>query len=98
MTFALVQTTDDLLTCPQLTARDLLRVAQAGGTELHLPGRPFRIDGTSSLDLRPAPPQPGSDTADVLGDWLDQHVPGPWPSSARPGTAILDLGRGWPPA
>ena len=78
MTFALVQTTDDLLTCPQLTARDLLRpVPGPGGTELHLPGRPFRIDGTSSLDLRPAPPQPGSDTADVLGDWLSQHVPRP---------------------
>jgi crotonobetainyl-CoA:carnitine CoA-transferase CaiB-like acyl-CoA transferase len=74
MTFALVQTTDDLLACPQLTARDLLRpVPGPGGTELHLPGRPFRIDGTSSLDLRPAPPQPGSDTADVLADWLGQR-------------------------
>ena len=78
MTFALVQTTDDLLTCPQLTARDLLRpVPGPGATELRLPGRPFRINGTSSLDLRPAPPQPGSDTADVLADWLGRHVPGP---------------------
>jgi crotonobetainyl-CoA:carnitine CoA-transferase CaiB-like acyl-CoA transferase len=71
MTFALVQTIDDLFACPQLTSRELLRsVPGPGGTELLLPGRPFRLNGTSSLALRPAPPEPGCDTADVLADWL----------------------------
>ena len=78
MTFALVQTTDDLFTCPQLGSRELLRsVRGPGGADLHLPGRPFRVDGTPSLDLRPAPPEPGCDTASVLADWLGQHVTGP---------------------
>jgi formyl-CoA transferase/succinate--hydroxymethylglutarate CoA-transferase len=71
MTFALVQTIDDLFACPQLGARELLRtVPGAGGTELLVPGRPFRIDGTSSLSLRPAPAAPGCDTAEVVADWL----------------------------
>jgi glutaryl-CoA transferase len=75
MTFALVQTIDDLFACPQLSSRELLRPAGGpGGASLHLPGRPFRIDGTSSLDLRAAPPEPGSDTAGVLADWLGQHA------------------------
>jgi formyl-CoA transferase/succinate--hydroxymethylglutarate CoA-transferase len=75
MTFALVQTVDDLFACPQLSARELLRsVPGPGGASLRLPGRPFRIDGTSSPDLRPPPAQPGCDTADVLADWLGQHV------------------------
>jgi crotonobetainyl-CoA:carnitine CoA-transferase CaiB-like acyl-CoA transferase len=75
MTFALVQTIDDLFPCPQLGARELLRaVPGPGGASLRLPGRPFRIDGTASPDLRPAPPEPGCDTADVLADWLGQHI------------------------
>jgi crotonobetainyl-CoA:carnitine CoA-transferase CaiB-like acyl-CoA transferase len=71
MTFALVQTIDDLFTCPQLGSRGLLRsVPGRAGESLLLPGRPFRVNGTPSLDLRPAPPEPGSDTAAVLADWL----------------------------
>jgi formyl-CoA transferase len=71
MTFALVQTIDDLFACPQLRSRELLRsVPGPGGTDLLVPGRPFRVDGSSSLALRPAPRQPGCDTADVLADWL----------------------------
>jgi succinate---hydroxymethylglutarate CoA-transferase len=71
MTFALVQTIDDLFACPQLSARELLRpVPGPGGAELLVPGRPFRVDGTPSLKLRAAPAQPGCDTAEVLADWL----------------------------
>jgi crotonobetainyl-CoA:carnitine CoA-transferase CaiB-like acyl-CoA transferase len=77
MTFALVQTIDDLFACPQLSSRELLRPATGpGGARLRLPGRPFRVNGTPSPDLRPAPAEPGCDTADVLADWLGQHVPG----------------------
>jgi crotonobetainyl-CoA:carnitine CoA-transferase CaiB-like acyl-CoA transferase len=71
MTFALVQTIDDLFSCPQLGARGLLRsVPGPGGESLLVPGRPFRVNGTPSLDLRPAPREPGSDTAAVRADWL----------------------------
>ena len=70
MTFALVQTVDDLFGCPQLTARGLLRAQPGpGGTQLRLPGRPFRIEGSPAPDLRAAPAEPGSDTAAVLADW-----------------------------
>ena len=51
-------------------ARAAAAVPGPGGASLRLPGRPFRIDGTPSPDLRPAPAEPGCDTADVLADWL----------------------------
>ena len=71
MTFALVQTVDDLFDCPQLGARGLLRTIDGpGGTKLRAPGRPFRIDGIPALDLRPAPAEPGADTAAVVADWI----------------------------
>jgi succinate--hydroxymethylglutarate CoA-transferase len=71
MTFALVQTIDDLFGCPQLDARGLLRpVAGPDGAALRLPGRPFRVNGTFCMELGSAPPEPGSDTAAVLADWL----------------------------
>jgi crotonobetainyl-CoA:carnitine CoA-transferase CaiB-like acyl-CoA transferase len=71
MTFALVQTVDDLFACPQLGARGLLRdVPGPGGITLRLPGRPFRTDATPPPQLRPAPPEPGCDTAAVLADWI----------------------------
>ncbi len=71
MTFALVQTVDDLFVCPQLGARGLLRdVPGPDGITLRLPGRPFRVDGTPSLELRPAPSEPGCDTAEVAADWI----------------------------
>ena len=79
MTFALVQTVDDLFVCPQLGARGLLRdVPGRDGVTLRLPGRPFRIDGTPSLELRPAPAEPGCDTAEVVADWtrIRQGQPG----------------------
>lgn len=73
MTFALVQTVDDLFVCPQLGARGLLRdVPGRDGVTLRLPGRPFRIDGTPSLELRAAPAEPGCDTAEVVADWTQQ--------------------------
>ena len=44
LTFALVQTVDDLLTCPQLTARGLLhQVTLADGRCATMPGPPFRL-------------------------------------------------------
>lgn len=71
MTFALVQTVDDLFVCPQLGARGLLRdVPGPDGITLRLPGRPFRVDDTPSLELRPAPSEPGCDTAEVVADWI----------------------------
>jgi crotonobetainyl-CoA:carnitine CoA-transferase CaiB-like acyl-CoA transferase len=70
MTFALVQTVDDLFDCPQLTARGLLRpLPGPGGAKLRAPGRPFRIDGSPAPELRPAPAEPGCDTAEVRRDW-----------------------------
>jgi crotonobetainyl-CoA:carnitine CoA-transferase CaiB-like acyl-CoA transferase len=71
MTFALVQTVDDLFACPQLGARGLLRtVPGPDGMTLRLPGRPFRVSGTPPLELRPAPPRPGRDTAQVMAEWI----------------------------
>lgn len=73
MTFALVQTVDDLFACPQLAARSLLRsMPGPDGTGLLLPARPFKIDSTPALVLREAPSVPGCDTKEVLTDWLGQ--------------------------
>jgi crotonobetainyl-CoA:carnitine CoA-transferase CaiB-like acyl-CoA transferase len=106
MTFALVQTADDLFGCPQLSARGLLRSGSGpGGAELRLPGRPFRIDGTPSLDLRPAPAGPGCDTVEVLADWaqaerdLAASPVGPVggdPGAARAGGVAEPPGRAGP--
>jgi len=71
MTFALVQTIDDLFACPQIAARELLREVEGpGGVPLRIPGRPFRLEGGPDPVTRPAPHEPGIDTADVLADWL----------------------------
>src|ERR1700761_3146439 len=73
MTFALVQTVDNLFTCPQLDARGLLRTVDGpGGAKLRAPGRPFTIAGSPSLDLRSAPAEPGTDTSEVEKDWLSR--------------------------
>jgi crotonobetainyl-CoA:carnitine CoA-transferase CaiB-like acyl-CoA transferase len=74
MTFALVQTLDDLFACPQLESRQLLReVPGPGGTKLLLPGRPYRVEGGPEPVARPAPASPGIDNDDVLADWLGEH-------------------------
>lgn len=71
MTFALVQTIDDLFACPQITARELLRdVAGPGGTTVRIPGRPFRLEGGPAPVTRSAPAEPGIDTEEVLAEWL----------------------------
>lgn len=71
MTFALVQTLDDLFACPQLDARLLLRqVPGPNGETLRMPGRPYRVEGGPEPVVRPAPAKPGIDNDDVLADWL----------------------------
>ncbi|MFQ5382402.1 MAG: CoA transferase, partial [Dehalococcoidia bacterium] len=70
LTFALVQTVDDLFECPQLSARGLLRDETApDGRRIKVPGRPFitTSTGPSPGDERPAS---GVETVDTL-DWLD---------------------------
>lgn len=71
MTFALVQTIDDLFTCPQLEARELLREVESPGRQLvHIPGRPYCLEGGVAPVTRSAPSEPGIDTAGVLAEWL----------------------------
>ena len=70
LTFALVQTVDDLFRCPQLEARDLLReVPGPDGTTVKIPGRSFRLERGPSPATRPAP-RLAEHTAQVLADWL----------------------------
>lgn len=69
MTFALVQTIDDLFACPQLEARSFLHHAD------DLPGsvvQPIRAFGGSlpRMALTPAPAVPGQDTTQVCAEWL----------------------------
>jgi formyl-CoA transferase len=71
LTFALVQTVDDLFACPQLAAREFFREAPAPeGGAVRLPGRPFRLEGGPAAAGRPAPAFPGEHTAEVLKEWL----------------------------
>lgn len=71
LTFALVQTIDDLFACPQLEARGFFReVPGPNGAPARIPGRPFRIEGGPPAASRPAPAFPGEHTADVLREWL----------------------------
>jgi len=71
LTFALVQTIDDLFSCPQLEARAMLReVPGPGGEAVSIPGRPFRLEDGPVAPDRPAPATPGQDTAAVLAEWL----------------------------
>ena len=47
MTFALVQSVDDLFACPQLDARHLLRSEPLpGGGDIKFPGRPYQVEPT----------------------------------------------------
>jgi len=84
LTFALVQTVDDLFSCPQVAARELLRevprpegvagLVHAPGSAsaglVAIPGRPFHLEGGPPAPTRSAPAEPGQDTAEVLTEWL----------------------------
>ncbi|MBT5775022.1 MAG: hypothetical protein HOH95_11670, partial [Dehalococcoidia bacterium] len=72
LTFALVQTIDDLFSCPQLAARNMLRkVPDPDGNPIEIPGRPFRLEDGPPAPERPAA-QPGEHTDEVLRDWLNR--------------------------
>ncbi len=73
LTFALVQTIEDLFHCPQIEARQLLRATTSpDGRTVRLPGRPFRIVGGPDAATRAAPASPGTHTSEVLAEWLDE--------------------------
>ena len=70
LTFALVQTVDELFKCPQLNNRNFFKsVPGPNGNAALIPGRPFRTNGIESA-VRAAPQQPGQHTEEVLGEWL----------------------------
>ncbi|MCK9486050.1 MAG: CoA transferase [Dehalococcoidia bacterium] len=70
MTFALVQTLDDLFSCPQLASREFLHeVPSGGGAPITTALLPYTTTAPSPT-ARPAPASPGIDTASVLRDWL----------------------------
>ncbi len=70
MTFALVQTIDDLFTCPQLESRDFLHdVPSALGTPLRMPLVPYRTNSREVAAPRPAPRVPGEHTDEVMREW-----------------------------
>jgi CoA:oxalate CoA-transferase len=71
LTFALVQTIDELFTCPQLESRRLFREIEApGGGAIRIPGRPFRLEGGPAPAERGAPPFQGADNSAVFAEWL----------------------------
>jgi crotonobetainyl-CoA:carnitine CoA-transferase CaiB-like acyl-CoA transferase len=70
LTFALVQTVDDLFVCPQLGARKMLREAPGLAPGAALPGRPFHLQGGPAAAGRPAPEHAGEHTDEVLAEWL----------------------------
>lgn len=71
LTFALVQTVDDLFACPQLEARGLMREVEApDGRTIVMPGRPFQSIGGPEPAGLPAPAHAGMHTAEVLAEWL----------------------------
>jgi crotonobetainyl-CoA:carnitine CoA-transferase CaiB-like acyl-CoA transferase len=70
LTFALVQTIDELFGCPQLQARQLMRPTGSTG-EVRIPGSPFRSAMTNG-EVRDAPAVPGAHTEVVLQEWLGE--------------------------
>ncbi len=73
MTFALVQTIEDLFQCPQIEARELLRTTEApDGRQIRMPGRPFRVVGGPRAATKPAPARPGIHTSEVLTEWFGE--------------------------
>jgi crotonobetainyl-CoA:carnitine CoA-transferase CaiB-like acyl-CoA transferase len=71
LTFALVQSLDDLFACPQVEARETLReVPGPDGLPVRMPGRSFRLEGGPPEASRPWPADPGEHTDEVLAEWL----------------------------
>ena len=70
MTFALVQTLDELFDCPHLNAREFWRETSFAGQPIRIPDRPFQSVGGAQPSTRPAPSTPGLDTTEVLEEWL----------------------------
>lgn len=71
LTFALVQTVDDLFSCPQLEARAFMRsIPGPRGFDVRVPGRPFRLEGGPPDAARPWSEDPGEHTIEVLHEWL----------------------------
>ena len=74
LTFSLVQTIDDLFSCPQIASRESLRqVTAPDGRSVQMPGRPFHLEGGPPEASRPWPARPGEHTEEVLGEWLAPH-------------------------
>jgi len=70
LTFALVQTVDELFECPQLNGRKFFQSAAGpNGLSALIPGRPFRM-GRLDPTSRTAPQQPGQHSEEVLEEWL----------------------------
>ncbi|HJN49249.1 MAG: CoA transferase [Pseudomonadales bacterium] len=70
LTFALVQTVDELFKCPQLKDRGFFQPVTAPNTRAALlPGRPFIMDGIDA-NFGNAPHQPGEHNEEVLREWL----------------------------
>ncbi|HJM88601.1 MAG TPA: CoA transferase [Dehalococcoidia bacterium] len=70
LTFALVQSVDDLFTCPQLTSRDLMReIPGPNGASVQIPGRPFKLWDPPE-EPRHAPQSTGEHTDQILSEWL----------------------------
>jgi len=74
LTFSLVQTIDDLFSCPQIAARKMLRdVPGPDGQPVAMPGRPFRMEGGPPEASHPWPEDPGEHTQQVLAEWLQEE-------------------------
>lgn len=71
LTFAPVQSVEDLVHCPQLEARGLLQEVAIDGQTVRLPGRPWHTHEETPR-LRP-PSSVGADTDEVRRRWLGRE-------------------------
>lgn len=70
LTFALVQTVEELFQCPQLAFRKFWRrLERPDGKQVSIPGSPIRIDKIS-VNPRPASFNPGQHTEEIALEWL----------------------------